>query len=149
MRTKKRPTLAAPDLTAAWEQFYQSTKEDDLDALATEGWKSMNQMVEESGKPLPTITSRMKSLVQKKVFDRKIVRALTGQGVREIALYRPIPTALTAVVKTTPAPAGLASAVQSIAARHPHLTPSGVREYLPKGLRASCKAADIAAILGK
>jgi hypothetical protein len=110
MRKKKRPTVASPDLSAAWAKFYDSTKEDDLAALAADGWKSITQMVNESGKPLATITSRMKTLVPQKVFEKKIVRALTNNGVRELALYRPLPSPpANTTTKPPAAPAVLAA----------------------------------------
>ena len=90
MRKKKRPALASPDLTAAWANFYESTKEDDLEAYAAQGWKTLGRMVEESGQPLPTMTSRMKKLVHQKAFEKNIVRGMTANGVREVALYRPV-----------------------------------------------------------
>ena len=90
MRTKKRPALASPDLSAAWANFYASTKEDDLEAYAAQGWKTLDRIVEESGQPLPTMTSRMKKLVHQKAFEKKIVRGMTRNGIREVALYRPV-----------------------------------------------------------
>lgn len=90
MRKKKGNPLVAPALNKAWAQFYEAHKEDDLDALAAEGWKTLGKMVEESGQPLQSMTSRMKKLVQQKAFEKKIVRGMTRNGVREVALYRPV-----------------------------------------------------------
>lgn len=90
MRTKKGKSLVAPDLTAAWANFYASTKEDDLEAYAAEGWKTLGKMVEESGQPLESMTSRMKKLVQQKTFEKKLVRGMTRNGVREVSIYRPV-----------------------------------------------------------
>ena len=38
------------------------------------------------------MTSRMKKLVHQKAFEKKIVRGMTGNGVREVAIYRPMDT---------------------------------------------------------
>ena len=93
MRTKKRPTLAPPDLSAAWAQFYDSTREDDMQAYAAEGWKTIAKITEESGLPLNTIVHQMQVLMRQNKFEKKIVRGLTGNGVRAVAIYRPTPTA--------------------------------------------------------
>lgn len=92
MRKKKRPALASPDLNAAWANFYESTKEDNMEAYAAEGWKTLTQITEESGLPMNTITHRLKILVRQKVFEKKIVRGMTGKGVREVAIFRPMDT---------------------------------------------------------
>jgi hypothetical protein len=93
MRTKKRTTLATPDLTAAWANFYASTKEDDMQAYAAQGWKTLTQITEESGLSMNTITHRVQVLIRQKVFEKKIVRGMTNNGVRAVAIYRPTPTA--------------------------------------------------------
>ena len=90
MRTKKRPALASPDLSAAWANFYESTKEDDLAALAAEGWKTLAKITEESGLPINTVTHQMKMLIRQNKFEKKLVRGMTGNGVREVAIYRPM-----------------------------------------------------------
>ena len=92
MRTQKRPALATPDLSAAWQNFYESTKEDNMEAYAAEGWKTLTQITEESGLSMNTITHRVKVLIRQKLFEKKIVRGMTGNGVREVAIYRPMET---------------------------------------------------------
>lgn len=90
MRKKKGPALAAPDLKSAWADFYASTKEDDLAALAAQGWKTIAKIVEESGLSTNSIAHQMQALVQQKKFEKKLVRAKTGNGVREVAIFRPV-----------------------------------------------------------
>ena len=92
MRTKKRPTVAPPDLSAAWANFYESTKEDNMEAYAAEGWKTLTQITEESGLSLATVAHRIKILIRQKVFAKKIIRGMTGNGVRAVAIYRPMDT---------------------------------------------------------
>ena len=89
MRTKKRPALASPDLTAAWANFYESTKEDDMEAYADQGWKTLAKITEESGLPINTVTHQMKMLIRQNKFEKRLVRGMTGNGVREVAIYRP------------------------------------------------------------
>ena len=52
-------------------------------------------------------------------------------------------------VPASKAPDELTTAIRAKHARHPHLTASRLREYLPKRLRASTTKEQIAAILGK
>ena len=92
MRTKKRPALASPDLTAAWADFYASTKEDDMEAYADQGWKTLAKITEESGLPINTVTHQMKMLIRQNKFEKRLVRGMTGNGVREVAIYRPADT---------------------------------------------------------
>ena len=66
MRTKKRPAVAPPDLSAAWANFYESTKEDNLAAYEAEGWKTVASIAEESGQSLATVFSQMKTLTNQK-----------------------------------------------------------------------------------
>ena len=92
MRKKKRPAVASPDLSEAWAQFYESTKKEDLEAYAAEGWKTLAKITEESGLPINTITHQMKMLIRQNKFEKKLVRGMTGNGVREVAIYRPMQT---------------------------------------------------------
>ena len=90
MRKKKGKSLAAADLSAAWAQFYESTKKEDLEAYAAEGWKTIAKIMEESGLSANSIAHQMQTLVQQKKFEKKLVRAKTGNGVREVAIFRPV-----------------------------------------------------------
>jgi hypothetical protein len=90
MRTKKRPALASPDLSAAWANFYESTKEDDLAAYESAGWKTIASIADESGQSLATVSSQMKTLTTQKSFEKKIIRAKCSNGVREVAIFRPV-----------------------------------------------------------
>ena len=90
MRTKKRPALASPDLTAAWQNFYESTKEDNMEAYAAEGWKTVASIAEESGQSLATVFSQMKTLTTQKSFEKKIIRVMCSNGVRGVAIFRPV-----------------------------------------------------------
>lgn len=51
--------------------------------------------------------------------------------------------------KTTPASADIAATVLSYHKRHPHLTASRLKEYLPKKLRASLTKHQVAAMIKK
>jgi hypothetical protein len=90
MRTKKRPTVAPPDLSAAWANFYESTKEDNLAAYEAEGWKTVASIAEESGQSLATVFSQMKTLTNQKKFEKKIIRVMCSNGVRGVAIFRPV-----------------------------------------------------------
>ena len=90
MRKKKREPLAAPDLKSAWADFYASTKEDDLAALAEQGWKTISQMVEETGHSLTGISSRLRVLIRQKKFEKSKANIQTAHGIREVAIFRPV-----------------------------------------------------------
>ena len=80
------------------------------------------------------------------VWDQRLGRKVLVWG------YRHRPAGAPAPAKKPSSPSALEAlgpAVQSIALRHPHLRPSEIREYLPKRLRSSCRAADIVAILAE
>ena len=64
-----------------------------MQAYAAQGWKTLIQITEESGLSMNTITHRVQVLIRQKVFEKKVIRAMTGNGVRAVAIYRPVPTA--------------------------------------------------------
>jgi len=90
MRKKKGESLAAPDLSAAWAKYYASTKEDNLAAYESAGWKTLASIAEESGQSLATVNSQMKTLTTQKSFEKKIIRVMCSNGVRGVAIFRPV-----------------------------------------------------------
>lgn len=121
-----------------------------------QGWKTRQQVARELGVNPRDLREHLADAIAAKDIEEKKFTEWDAAAMKAVPVtcYRivekPDPTKKsTACTKPTPALEVLSAAVQSIAARHPHLTPSGIREYLPKSLRASCKAADIAGILGK
>lgn len=90
MRTKKGKSLAAPDLKSAWADFYASTKEDNLAAYEAQGWKTIASIAAESGQSLATVSSQMKTLTTQKSFEKKMIRAKCSNGIREVAIFRPL-----------------------------------------------------------
>lgn len=90
MRKKKRESLASPALKNAWAEFYASTVGQDPAELEAQGWKTIAQMVEETGHSLTGLTSRLKVLIRQKKFERSSAQIATPKGVREVAIYRPV-----------------------------------------------------------
>jgi hypothetical protein len=86
------------------------------------------------------------------VWDPRLGRKNLIWGYRHRPASDPTPTtksptnAKITIVK--PASAELTTAIQAMHARHPHLTPSRLREYLPKRHRASCTKDQVAIIIG-
>lgn len=80
----------AAAVEAAWAQFYESTKEDNLAAYEAEGWKTVASIAEESGQSLATVFSQMKTLTNQKKFEKKIIRVMCNNGVRGVAIFRPV-----------------------------------------------------------
>ena len=90
MRTKKGKSLAAAELKTAWAEYYASNREEKLSDYEAEGWKTLATIAEESSQSVPTVTSQMKALTAKKVFEKKIIRSRCSNGVREVAIFRPV-----------------------------------------------------------
>lgn len=90
MRKKKGKSLAAPALSAAWSEYYASTKEDNLSAYESVGWKTIASIAEESDQSLATVNSQMKTLTNQKKFEKKIIRVMCSNGVRGVAIFRPV-----------------------------------------------------------
>ena len=80
----------AAAVEAAWANFYESTKEDNLAAYEAEGWKTVASIAEESGQSLATVFSQMKTLTNQKKFEKKIIRVMCNNGVRGVAIFRPL-----------------------------------------------------------
>lgn len=80
----------AAAVEAAWANFYESTKEDNLAAYEAEGWKTIASIAEESGQSLATVFSQMKTLTNQKKFEKKIIRVMCNNGVRGVAIFRPV-----------------------------------------------------------
>ena len=80
----------AAAVEAAWANFYESTKEDNLAAYEAEGWKTVASIAEESGQSLATVFSQMKTLTNQKKFEKKIIRVMCSNGVRGVAIFRPV-----------------------------------------------------------
>ena len=114
-----------------------------------QGWKTRQQVARELGVNPRDLREQLADAIAAKDIEEKKFTEWDAAAMKAVPVtcYRILEKQSPTPSKPTPALQVLAAAVQSIAARHPHLTPSGIREYLPKGLRASCKAADIAAIL--
>jgi hypothetical protein len=89
MRTKKRPALATPDLKSAWAKYYASTKEDKLSAYEAKGWKTISTMATETNQSPNTVQSQMRNLTSQNIFDKKIIRSMSANGVRDVAIFRP------------------------------------------------------------
>ena len=61
-----------------------------MEAYAAQGWKTLAKITEESGLPINTVTHQMKMLIRQNKFEKRLVRGMTGNGVREVAIYRPV-----------------------------------------------------------
>lgn len=81
--------MASPDLKSAWAEFYASTKEHDPAELEAQGWKTIAQMVEETGHSLSGLSSKIKTLTRLKKFEKSTAVIATSRGLREVAIYRP------------------------------------------------------------
>ena len=90
MRTKTKQPLALAAVTEAWDAFYSTTKVESEKELAKQGWKTVRAIAEESNLTIASITSRVQTLVGKRIIESKKATIQTNQGVREVNFYRPI-----------------------------------------------------------
>ena len=89
MRTKKRKSLAAPDLTAAWAAVLAETKTEDLATYRDAGWKTIQDVAQESGRNEVTIAGMLRNLTKQGKVESKCIRADVGTRIQKCLIYRP------------------------------------------------------------
>ncbi len=93
MRTKKRPSVAAPDLTKAWSAFFEHVAISDPSELKMEGWMTNAEIAEQSklegeaGRQLAEIAFR------RGVLEKKVGKILINGRRTNVNFYRPRATA--------------------------------------------------------
>ena len=90
MRTKKRPTLAAPTLTDAWAAVLAEQQVEDLDALRKQGWRTINDISAATGRLEVTLATSLRVQANEGILETKTIRAKVGTKVRNVRIYRPI-----------------------------------------------------------
>jgi predicted transcriptional regulator len=88
-KTTKQPVALAA-VTKAWDDFYSTTKVESEKELTKQGWKTVRTIAKESKLTIASITSRVQTLVGKRMVESKKATIQTNQGVREVNFYRPI-----------------------------------------------------------
>jgi len=90
MRTKKRPAMAATDLTKAWSAFFEDVAVTDPAELKKEGWMTNMEISElsklkgEAGRQLAD------KGVRSGVLEKKVAKILINGRRWNVNFYRPI-----------------------------------------------------------
>jgi predicted transcriptional regulator len=90
MRTKNKSAVVVAGVEKAWSAFYETTKVESEKDLAKQGWKSVRAIAEESKLTIASVNCRVETAVGKGTLETKKATIRTGQGAREVNLYRPI-----------------------------------------------------------
>jgi hypothetical protein len=92
MRTKKRPAVAAPDLSAAWSAFFEEVAVCDPIELKKEGWmtnaeiSAKSKLNGEAGRQLAD------KGVRRGVLEKKAAKILVNGRRANVNFYRPVDT---------------------------------------------------------
>jgi len=90
MRKKTQSYLAAPDITAAWARVFEDAKIDDLEQLHSEGWQSVYDIAEQSGRCRNTLVNVLESEVNAGRFEKKLAKVKRGAQIKQLSFYRPV-----------------------------------------------------------
>ena len=90
MRTKKRPAVASPDLSAAWSSFFEDVAACDPAELKKEGWmtnaeiSAKSKLNGEAGRQLAD------KGVRRGVLEKKAAKILVNGRRANVNFYRPV-----------------------------------------------------------
>ena len=90
MRTKKRPSVATPDLTKAWGAFFEQVAVCDPEELKKQGWMTNAEIAElsklegEAGRQLAD------GAVRRGTLEKKAVKIMLNGKRQKVNFYRPI-----------------------------------------------------------
>jgi len=90
MRKKTQSLLASANITAAWERVFEQAKVDDLEQLHSEGWQSVYDISEQSGRCRNTLSCTLDAEVNLGRFERKLAKVKRGAQIRQLVFYRPL-----------------------------------------------------------
>jgi len=91
MRKKTQSALAAANITAAWERVFEQAKVDDIKQLHSEGWQSVYDIAEQSGRCQSTLCKTLDEEVRSRRFEKKLAKIKRGAQIKPISFYRPLP----------------------------------------------------------
>ena len=89
MRTPKRKSLAPTDLTKAWAAVLAETKTEDLATYRAAGWKTIQDVSEETGRNEVTIAGMLRNLTKQGKVESKCIRADVGTRIQKCLIFRP------------------------------------------------------------
>jgi hypothetical protein len=89
MRTKKRPTVAAPDLTKAWSAFFAEAAVCDPAELKRDGWMTNNEIAELSNLKFGAGRQLADSAVREGKLEKKVAKVMVKGRRWNVNFYRP------------------------------------------------------------
>jgi predicted transcriptional regulator len=90
MRKKTQSALASANITSAWARVFEEAKIDDIEQLRGQGWRSLYEIAEESGRIPNTIAAALASEVMAGRFEKKLAKIKRGTQTKHVCFYRPI-----------------------------------------------------------
>jgi predicted transcriptional regulator len=90
MRTKKRTPVAASNITAAWAKVFEDAKIDDIKQLHREGWRSVYDIADQSGRSRNTTSNVLEAEVKSGRFEKKLAKVKRGSQIKQLCFYRPL-----------------------------------------------------------
>jgi len=90
MRKKTQSPLASADITAAWARVFEQAKIDDLEQLHSEGWQSVYDISEQSGRCRSTLCKTLDEEVSARRFEKKLAKIKRGAQIKTVSFYRPL-----------------------------------------------------------
>ena len=122
---------------------------------AGQGWKTRQQVARELGVNARDLRGHLADALAAKDIEEKKFSEWDAAAMKAVPVtcYRIVeaPAPKSPAKSSKPGKPGddLTTAIRAAHARHPHLSASRLREYIPKRHRHACTADQVAAILGK
>jgi hypothetical protein len=89
MRTKKRPPVAAPDLTKAWSAFFEDVAVVDPAELKKQGWMTNNEIAKFSKLKFGAGRQIADFAVREGKLEKKIAKVMINGRRCNVNFYRP------------------------------------------------------------
>ena len=90
MRTKKRPSVATPDLTKAWGAFFAQVAVCDPEELKKQGWMTNAEIADLSKLEGEAGRQQADGAVRRGTLEKKAVKIMLNGKRQKVNFYRPI-----------------------------------------------------------
>ena len=90
MRAKKTKSVALAAIDKAWARAFADVAVEDADLLRAQGWKTISDLVVETGRLANTLNTSMRIAVDSGKFECKKIRILHLGKTVLMNFYRPI-----------------------------------------------------------
>ena len=89
MRTKKRPTVAPPDLTKAWSAFFAEAAVCDPAELKKQGWMTNAEISKQSKLDGEAGRQLADTAVRRGILEKKVAKIMISGRRQNVNFYRP------------------------------------------------------------